>query len=143
MTTLLIKTQQRWIFRAIDVFLTILAWCGFLYLFITGFIAVLQKKSSADVSVHFGLLWATIDTLFIYLLIGIINAVILFAWAYYNKKRRGVERRSSIPVITDEDLLNSFQLAPAHLAVLRQHRVVTIRNDEHGHITDISYLPHL
>ncbi len=138
MTSILIKTDQHWFFKAIDIILTILAWLGFSYLFITGFIAVLQNKSASEFGMNFNLLWATIDTLFIYLLVGILNAAILYAWAIYNKKRRSIERRGIIPPIEDDELEESFQLKPGHLAALRNGKVITVSNDEDGLISDVS-----
>ena len=137
MTEPLIRTQQRWLLRAIDMILTLLAWAGFFYLFFTGFIAVLQKRPPVGEHLHFLFLWATIDTLAVYLLIGAVNAAVLALWAQYNFILRRVERRSAIAALDDEELIMSFNLSPDILQAMRSGPVITVHNDDHGRISSV------
>ena len=138
MNDLLIRTERRWLPRAIDFLLTLLAWLGFLYLFIHGFIAVLQHNPSARMHLHFGLLFATIDTLATYLLVGLVNALILLTWAKYNEIRRRVERRKPIPALTQVQLLASFGLTLPMLQTLRDNRICTVHHNDAGRVVAVS-----
>lgn len=137
MKSTLIFTQQRWLPRAVDVVLTIVAWALFFYMFVTGFLAVI--KAGAQPGVRFGLLFATVDTLLVYLLIGALNAGVLAVWAKYNEiRRRGGERRSAIPALNDDQLMHSFDLPEHLLGIVRGNQIVTVFNDEHGRISDVA-----
>jgi biofilm PGA synthesis protein PgaD len=136
---LLILTERRKLPRVIDAILTLLAWCVFVYLFLHGFIAVLETKATAREYVHFGLFFATVSTLATYLVIGLINALVLLSWAWYNQfRRRGPERRSSIPALTSEQILNSFELPEHLLQTLREHQICSVHNDDQGNIVGVS-----
>jgi biofilm PGA synthesis protein PgaD len=130
----LIHTERRWLPRLIDATLTLIAWAAFVYLFLNGFIAVLEHKPSAQEHLHFGLLFATVSTLAFYLIIGLVNALVLMSWAKYNQIRRRVERRNRIPALTSEQLRGSFDLPEHLLQTLRGHQICTIYNDEEGRI---------
>lgn len=131
---LLIRTERRWLPRTIDCVLTLLAWVAFIYLFLNGFISVLQHKPSAQEHRHFGLLFATVSTLASYLIIGLVNALVLMTWAKYNQVRRRVERRSRIPALTCEQMRDSFRLPEELQQLLRTHQICSIHNDDEGHI---------
>lgn len=130
----LIKKQPNNLYRLRDFILTALAWLGFTYLFITGFVAVLQKKPPAGINVRFSFLWATLDTLSIYFIVGIINAAILIGWAFYNQKKRKIERRSFISELDDQSIATSFNISNSTIDILRGHTIVTVSNNKDGDI---------
>lgn len=136
--SLLIVTEQRKLPRFVDVMLTLLAWLVFVYLFLNGFISVLQAKPSAQGHGHFGLLVATFATLAMYFAIGIANALVLFSWALYNKWAHRVERRGPIADLTSEQLCRSFNLPVALLHTLRANQVSSVYHDEDGNIVGVS-----
>lgn len=139
MNTPLIFTQQRWLPRLIDVVLTFIAWAVFVYLFVTGFMGIVQQSTVPGAQRHFGLLLATINTLLMYLLVGAINAAILSIWAKYNEIRRsGGERRKPIPVLEDSQLMSSFNISGEMLDTFRSHQVVAVFHDEHGRISSVA-----
>lgn len=132
----LIHTRQGRLMRLVDLFVTLLAWAGFLYLFVRGIVAMLQYQGPG-MSSRLELLHATIDTLGWYLVIAIFNACVLATWAIYNQIRRRVERRGKIPALDDEKLSASFRLTPQLLRTLRSNQVIVVHNDEHGGIADV------
>ncbi len=135
---LLIRTQQRWLPRVLDFVVTLLGWAGFAVLFANGFLAVLRSQPSAQSHVHFGLLAATIVTLAMYFLVGLINALVLYSWALYNQFRRRTERRAHIPPLTNEQLRTSFALPVEMHQTLRSSQICSVENDEEGNIVGVS-----
>ena len=132
----LIHTRQGRLMRLVDLLVTLIAWFGFLYLFVRGVLAVLRYQGP-DVAARLELLHATFDTLGWYLVVAIFNASVLAAWAIYNQIRRRVERRSKIPALDDEKLSASFRLTPQLLRALRTNQVIVVHNDDHGGIADV------
>lgn len=139
MSTPLIFTQQRWLPYLVDVLLTAIAWAGFVYLFFTGFLNVIQHRVVPGEHLHFELFFATVETLLFYLLVGVINALILSIWAKYNQIRHGGdERRQSIPVLKDSQLISSFDISPQMLDLFHNHQIVTVMHDEQGGISRVA-----
>lgn len=132
----LIHTRQGRLMRLLDVLVTLVAWCGFLYLFVRGVLAVLRYQGP-DMASRLELIHATFDTLGWYLVIAIFNASVLAAWALYNQIRRRVERRGKIPALDDDKLSASFRLTPQLLRALRSGQIIVVHNDEHGGIADV------
>lgn len=135
---LLIVTERRKLPRVVDAVLTLLAWFAFAYLFLTGFVAVLQTKPSAQEHGHFGLLFATFATLATYFIIGLVNALILFGWALYNEWAHRVERRSPIADLSAEQMCRSFDLPLALMHTLRDNQVNSVYHDADGNIVGVS-----
>ncbi|MBD2785147.1 poly-beta-1,6-N-acetyl-D-glucosamine biosynthesis protein PgaD [Xenorhabdus sp. DI] len=115
----LIFTEQKLSLRLIDILLTILAWVGFIYLFMVGLF-----NASHNITP--------------YIVIAIINALLLIGWAKYNQHRFKIERRRHRPALTHAEVAQSFMLEQKLLDTLRQSKVSSISYDNHGHIIGIN-----
>lgn len=138
--TLLIRTQQRWLPRTIDTFLTLLAWCGMTYLLLQGIAAVIangQQGPRPSLGVEFLL---TLDTLLIYLLVALAIGVALLAWAKYHEYRAAWrQRRVRVPNVCERGLSRSFQVSLAILDCLRTQQVLILHNNEQGALAAVVF----
>lgn len=137
--TLLIRTQQRWLPRAIDTLLTLLAWCGMTYLLVQGVAAVIangQQGPRPSLGIEFLL---TLDTLLIYLLVSLGVATVLLAWAKYHEYRaEWRQRRVRVPNVCERGLSESFQVSLAILDCLRHRQVLILHNNEQGALAAVA-----
>ncbi|OKP05568.1 poly-beta-1,6-N-acetyl-D-glucosamine biosynthesis protein PgaD [Xenorhabdus eapokensis] len=131
----LIFTEQRLWPRLIDILLTILAWAGFIYLFIVGLFYTVHNDPKPFIST---LLTSELGTVAVYIAIAIFNAFFLIGWAKYNQHRFRIERRRHRPTLTHAEIAQSFTLEQAWLDTLRQSKVSSITYDNHGHIIGIN-----
>ncbi|MDQ0671759.1 biofilm PGA synthesis protein PgaD [Pseudomonas sp. W2I6] len=127
----LIRTQQRPVMWAIDVFLTLLAWAGLIILLVRGLVPMLDSHGGPRIDAP---IFAALDTLQIYLWIAVFNAMVLISWARY-QQRRGkhfAQRRSAAKALSDQHLSDSFSLGEGDLEQLRRPGVLVIHNDHEG-----------
>ncbi|PHM63643.1 poly-beta-1,6-N-acetyl-D-glucosamine biosynthesis protein PgaD [Xenorhabdus ishibashii] len=131
----LIFTEQRLWPRIIDILLTILAWVGFIYLFILGLFYASHNGPKPFISTLFT---SELGTIALYIAIAIFNAFLLIGWAKYNQHRFKIERRRHRPALTYAEIAQSFALEHELLDTLRQSKVSSITYDNHGHIIGIN-----
>ncbi|CAM3672964.1 poly-beta-1,6-N-acetyl-D-glucosamine biosynthesis protein PgaD [Xenorhabdus thuongxuanensis] len=131
----LIFTEQRLWPRLIDILLTILAWVGFVYLFIVGLFYASHNNPKPFISTLFT---SELGTVAIYIAIAIFNAFLLISWAKYNQRRFRIERRRHRPALTHTEVAQSFTLEQGLLDTLRQSKVSSITYDNQGHIIEIN-----
>jgi biofilm PGA synthesis protein PgaD len=137
----IIRTRQRPFLVVVDVFLTVLAWVGLLYLLVRGLWPLIETHAGGlriDNSA-----FEALGTLQIYLWVALVNAVILISWARYQqrKSRSFAQRRLAAPVVDDDGLSKSFKLCDDRLQKLRSPGVITIHNNQDGDVSHV--VPHL
>ncbi|PHM46050.1 poly-beta-1,6-N-acetyl-D-glucosamine biosynthesis protein PgaD [Xenorhabdus mauleonii] len=130
----LIFTEQKLSPRLIDILLTILAWAGFIYLFVLGLFYASHNGPKPFI-LTFTSEWGSIT---LYIAIAIFNALLLIGWARYNQYRFKIERRSHRPFLTHAEVAKSFFLEQELLDALRKSKVSSITYDNHGHIMEIN-----
>ncbi|WP_248805388.1 poly-beta-1,6-N-acetyl-D-glucosamine biosynthesis protein PgaD [Pseudomonas sp. MWU13-2100] len=137
----IIRTRQRPLMLAVDVLLTILAWVGLLYLLIQGLWPLFDGHAGPRIDISF---FEALNTLQVYLWIGLLNAAVLIAWArYQQRKSRGYSRRRlPAPVVDDEGLSRSFELSEDNFARMRQSATMIVHNDEHGGVIEVLSPPY-
>ncbi|MDC9580616.1 poly-beta-1,6-N-acetyl-D-glucosamine biosynthesis protein PgaD [Xenorhabdus sp. PR6a] len=133
----LIFTEQKLLPRFMDILLTILAWVGFIYLFIVGLFNTSHHGTSAFTSTLTSTLTSELGSIALYIAIAIFNAFLLIGWAKYNQHRFKLERRHHRPALTHAEVAQSFILEQKRLDVLKQSKVSSITYDNHGHIIGI------
>ncbi|MBC8950996.1 MULTISPECIES: poly-beta-1,6-N-acetyl-D-glucosamine biosynthesis protein PgaD [Xenorhabdus] len=131
----LIFTEQRLWPRLIDILLTILAWAGFIYLFMVGLFYASHNGPRPFTSTLFT---SELDVIAFYIAIAIFNAFLLIGWAKYNQRRFRIERRCHRPALTHTEVAQSFTLEQKLFDTLRQSKVSSITYDNHGHIIGIN-----
>ncbi|WP_017478043.1 MULTISPECIES: poly-beta-1,6-N-acetyl-D-glucosamine biosynthesis protein PgaD [unclassified Pseudomonas] len=133
----LIRTQQRPVMWAIDVFLTLLAWAGLILLLVRGMVPMLDSHGGPRIEAP---IFAALDTLQIYLWIAVFNAAILISWARYQQQRgkRFAQRRSAAKALSDQRLSDSFSLGEGDLEQLRRPGVLVIHNDQEGGVQEVT-----
>lgn len=133
MTDPLIFTERRWLPRIIDAALTLLGWCGFIWLFVQGLLKTLQTMPfSGPRPLESGL-----STLTLYIAIGLFNALLLIGWAKYNQIRFRVERRRHRPGLELQEVAQSFAISPQDVSRLNSHDVLRVHHDRFGKITRV------
>ncbi|MBK5303106.1 MULTISPECIES: poly-beta-1,6-N-acetyl-D-glucosamine biosynthesis protein PgaD [Gammaproteobacteria] len=132
----IIRTRQRPFLVLIDVFLTVLAWVGLLYLLARGLWPLIDTHEGPRIDASF---FDALGTLQIYLWIALLNAVILITWARYQqrKSKSFAQRRLPAPVVDDQGLSKSFKLTGDRLAKLRTPGSMTIHNDQDGDVSHV------
>ena len=132
----IIRTRQRPFLVVIDVFLTVLAWIGLLYLLVRGLWPVIDTHDGPRIDASF---FDALGTLQIYLWVALLNAVILITWARYQqrKSKSFAQRRLPAPVVDDQGLSKSFKLSGDRLAKLRTPGSMTIHNDQDGDVSHV------
>ncbi|MBC3365527.1 poly-beta-1,6-N-acetyl-D-glucosamine biosynthesis protein PgaD [Pseudomonas sp. SWRI154] len=135
----IIRTRQRPFLVVIDVFFTVLAWVGLLYLLVNGLWPLFDSHAGPRLG---GSLLETLGTLQIYGWIALVNAIILITWARYQqrKSRSFAQRRLPAPVVDDLGLSASFKLTDERLDTLRQPGSKIIHNNKEGDISHV--VPH-
>lgn len=130
----LIFTEQRLWPRLIDILLTILAWVGFIYLFMVGLFYVSHNSPKPFTATVFT---SELGAIILYIAIAIFNAFLLIGWAKYNQRRFRIERRRHRPALTHTEVAQSFTLEQKLFDTLRQSKVSSITYDNHGHIIGV------
>lgn len=125
--------------RAADLVVTIIAWILFIILLYRGVLDAGTKPQSGPRPLVPDLL-STFDTLTLYLLIALINAMILVGWALYNQFRfRGRDRREPIGALPDRKLARGFRVKEDVLKELRSTRSVVVFHDEEGNFAGMQH----
>jgi biofilm PGA synthesis protein PgaD len=136
--SLLIRTQQHWLPRLVDILLTIAAWVGFLsliYIGTKGLIGSIPHDLRLSFSNN---LMRTLQTLLVYVAGGALMGAILLIWAKYNEVRAGLyERRAFVPPIGVEALSSSFEVSDAIIKFLQNEQVWILHNYEHGELSAV------
>jgi biofilm PGA synthesis protein PgaD len=132
----IIRTRQRPFLVVIDVFFTVLAWIGLLYLLAQGLWPLIDPHNGTHIDAS---LFDALGTLQIYLWVALFNAVILIGWARYQqrKSKSFAQRRLPAPVVDDQGLSKSFKLTGDRLAKLRAPGSMTIHNDQEGDVSHV------
>lgn len=132
----IIRTRQRPFLVVVDVFFTVLAWIGLLYLLVRGLWPLLDTRGGPRIDVS---VFDALGTLQIYLWVALLNAVILISWARYQqrKSKSFAQRRLPAPVVDDKGLKASFKLSAEHLTQLRYPGTMVIHNDEAGDVSHV------
>lgn len=138
--SLLIRTQQRLLPRLIDITLTLAAWFGMAYLVVQGVKGLLQGGQNSP-RLWFGIEFLqTLDTLLIYLLVGLAIGAVLLAWAKYNERRADwYQRRERMPDICERGLSANFQVSLPILDCLQNQQVLILHNHAHGALAAIEF----
>lgn len=133
----IIRTRQRPFLVIVDIFFTVLAWIGLLYLMIRGLWPLVMTHGGPRL-VDSSFLDA-LGTLQIYLWVALFNAALLISWARAQKRKSKsfAQRRASVPVAGDEELSKSFKLTGDRLERMRQLGTMVIHNDEAGDVSDV------
>ncbi|KAA0945256.1 MULTISPECIES: poly-beta-1,6-N-acetyl-D-glucosamine biosynthesis protein PgaD [unclassified Pseudomonas] len=133
----LIRTSQRPVMWAIDVFLTLMAWAGLIILLVRGLVPMLETHGGPRLDAP---IFAALNTLQIYLWIAVFNAVLLISWARYQQRRgkRFAQRRAAGKALSDKGLSESFSLAEGELEQLRRPGVLVIHNDQDGGVREVT-----
>ncbi|WP_145475777.1 poly-beta-1,6-N-acetyl-D-glucosamine biosynthesis protein PgaD [Yersinia similis] len=137
MSTPLIFTEQRLLPRWIDIIITVLAWFGFIFLLVRGFLEMISRAPHmGPIPLRIYIL-SGLTTIALYVAIAAFNAVVLIIWAKYNQARFQVERRGHRPGLDDDELASSMALSPELIAQLKGGLCLTLYNDEYGHLLDV------
>ncbi|WP_095151695.1 poly-beta-1,6-N-acetyl-D-glucosamine biosynthesis protein PgaD [Pseudomonas sp. Irchel s3b5] len=132
----IIRTQRNLVWVVIDVFFTVLAWIGLLYLLIRGLWPLIDTHAGPRLD---GSVFNALGTLQIYFWVAALNAVILISWARYQhrKSKSFLQRRLPAPVVDDLDLSETFNLTRERLKKLRTSGSMTIHNDQEGDVSRV------
>lgn len=130
------ERRQRWLHWA----LTLVAWAVWVYLWLPlvtfvawylGFRTFIREIVIPDPA-------TMVSTGLVYLGIVAALALLLIGWSRYNLRRFGGEdRRRHVGLLTDEELLEAFHVAPETLSALRTSRIMTVHHDEDGGVQDV------
>ncbi|CNI26498.1 MULTISPECIES: poly-beta-1,6-N-acetyl-D-glucosamine biosynthesis protein PgaD [Yersinia] len=137
MSAPLIHTEQRAIPRWIDIIITALAWFGFIFLFVKGFLDMIHRAPNMGPIPFRMYILAGLTTLALYAAIAAFNAIVLIVWAKYNQVRFQVERRGHRPHLNDDELADSLDVSGDMIAQLKAGSCLTLYNDEHGQLLEV------
>ncbi len=136
---MIIKTTRSRLASGVDAVLTAIAWLAFTYLFGASLVDVLsgQRTGGPGLGAIADAL-PTMETLGVYGVVALVNALILVAWARYNAYRfRGVDRRRSPTPLSDAQLAHSFGVPLQTRVASTQAKAMTIHHCKDGHISGI------
>ena len=136
MASPLIFTARSWLPRLIDLILTLLAWCGFIWLFATGLLHILHSTPYGGPRP----LSSGMDTLTLYFAIALFNALVLIGWAKYNQLRFRTERRRRRPGLDPDEVAESFAISESDVSVLSNNDLLRVTHDRQGRITGVEAL---
>ncbi|KQN57794.1 MULTISPECIES: poly-beta-1,6-N-acetyl-D-glucosamine biosynthesis protein PgaD [unclassified Erwinia] len=136
MASPLIFTARSWLPRFIDLLLTLLAWCGFIWLFVTGLLHILHSTPYGGPRP----LSSGMDTLTLYFAIALFNALVLIGWAKYNQLRFRTERRRRRPGLDPDEVAESFAISESDVSVLSSNDLLRVTHDRQGRITGVEAL---
>ncbi|CCV46479.1 poly-beta-1,6-N-acetyl-D-glucosamine biosynthesis protein PgaD [Yersinia enterocolitica] len=137
MSAPLIHTEQRLLPRFIDIIITALAWFGFIFLFVKGFLDMIHRAPNMGPIPFRMYILAGLTTLALYAAIAAFNAIVLIVWAKYNQIRFQVERRGHRPHLDDDELADSMEMTGEMIAQLKAGSCLTLYNDEHGQLLEV------
>ncbi|ELI8259577.1 poly-beta-1,6-N-acetyl-D-glucosamine biosynthesis protein PgaD [Yersinia enterocolitica] len=137
MSAPLIHTEQRLLPRLIDIIITALAWFGFIFLFVKGFLDMIHRAPNMGTIPFRMYILAGLTTLALYAAIAAFNAIVLIVWAKYNQIRFQVERRGHRPHLGDDELADSMEMTGEMIAQLKAGACLTLYNDEHGQLLEV------
>ncbi|MCS2163926.1 poly-beta-1,6-N-acetyl-D-glucosamine biosynthesis protein PgaD [Scandinavium sp. H11S7] len=129
----LIFTERRLLPRLMDIFLTVIAWAGFLWLIYDGMVKAIFHRPEMGPRPFV----STMGTLTLYLVVAALYGGVLILWARYNQYRFRVERRTRKPGMGDEEVAESFKITPELVIELNKARVLTVHHNEQGDIRDV------
>lgn len=139
-STMVVRSQRSAIRHAIDWVLTLIAWLVFLYLFAKGIWAVGTNQLHGLDMPFFSRALPSIDTLIIYGLAMLVQAVLLIVWALYNWTRfRGKTRRASPLSLNAQKLSRSYGIDSNMLQTLQRKSVSVIHHTPDGRISAITH----
>lgn len=132
----IVRTRQRPFLVVVDVFFTVLAWVGLLYLLVRGIWPLIEPGEHLKVD---SAMFDALGTLHIYLWVALFNAVVLIAWARYQqrKSKSYAQRRLPAPEVDDAGLSKSFKLTGDSLGQLRQLGTMVIHNNDAGDVSHV------
>lgn len=137
----LICTPRHWLPRMIDITLTLCAWALFAWLLYIGLMGLTGLMSDQGQGLRIDmdtLLLFGLESLLLYLLLSLTIASVLSIWATYRKKHAaGFKRRQRVPIMSDETLSDSFRVDHRLLQLLQKQQVLTVHNDEYGHVLSV------
>lgn len=133
----LIFTPRCGLAYVIELLVTMLLWAAFVYLFFHRVMDSVAQTSLRNAVESANLLSASTGSLTLYALIGLVNGVIIVAWAKYNAYRGKEERRKPIPHLRADELAASFGISPTVLHSMYATRIMTVHHDEHGAIANV------
>lgn len=137
--SLLIRTQQHWLPRAVDSLLTLLAWVGLTYLVVMGVLGMLASNPVTRPSLDSKFL-LTLDTLLVYLLVALSITATLLIWAKYSQHRaQWYPRRVRMSDVGELGLAESFQVSLPILDCLQKQQVLILHNHAHGALAAIEF----
>lgn len=135
---LIVRTPRSRLGWLIDAVLTALAWVAFVWLCVSGLLAIFREANAGPAVPGWGALMPTMGTLTLYVVVGMINGVILLAWARYNQYRfAGLQRRAAVPPLANEELAQSFGLPVQRLAALHQAKIAVVEHEPDGAIANV------
>lgn len=134
----LIHTPQHWLPRLVDTILTLIAWVVFIWLMYNGIIDLINdQKQGPRIDMGTPLL-SGLDSLLLYLALSLVMGCVLSIWAAYRKRQAaGFERRKRVPIMSDNTLSGSFGIDLRLLKLLQGQQVLTVHNDENGHLLSV------
>lgn len=132
----LILKERRRIPRIIDILLTLLAWSGFIWLFIHSMLHMVHTSATAGPRP----LASGLGSIALYIAIVLFNGLLLIGWAKYNQFRFRVERRRRRPGLELQEVAQSFAISDRDAWVLNRHDIMRVHHDNHGQIRQIEAL---
>jgi len=137
-STMVIATERSRLRYLLDVALTALAWLLFAYLFARGMVAVVEGRMAGLDAPFWHDALPTMQTLATYAVLAVVNALVLFAWAWYNWRRfRGLDRRQPPPPLERERLARSFEVPSDLLDRMERAQVMIVHHTEDGRIAAV------
>ncbi|MBS0876379.1 MULTISPECIES: poly-beta-1,6-N-acetyl-D-glucosamine biosynthesis protein PgaD [Tatumella] len=131
----LIVTQQDPVSMAFDVFLTIIAWVGFLYLIGSGIYDNITDKNLSFIK---GTWSETTVTLCLYFSLMVIFAILLYGWAKYNYFRYRGKTSPRKSDLTSHELWGTFNMQDDIGAELQRKKVTVVHHDSEGQIYSVT-----
>lgn len=139
-STMIVRSQRSGLRRGIDWVLTLLAWFLFLFLFIKGIWAVGTNQVNGIDMPFMSRALPSVDTLSIYALAMLLQALLLLVWALYNWTRfHGKTRRSSASSLGDDKLSRSYGINRNMLQSLQSSSISVIHHTPDGNISAITH----
>ena len=138
---MIIATQRSRTGYWLDWLMTCAGWLTFIYLIGAGLSTMWDSLAHTSLVSVWTSFLPTLRTLTSYVQLALCNALVLYAWAFYNYLRfAGASRRQSVAVMNDQQLAHSFSVQPQQVAQLRVARVSEIHHDAYGEIQAIEEL---
>lgn len=138
--TMVIRSQRTTFRHVIDLIVTLLAWFAFLYLLIRGIWAVGTNQIDGLGMPFFSRALPSMESLAVYGIAMLVQAVLLLLWALYNWSRfHGKTRRSNNGALPDEALTKNYGIQQNTLTSLRNNSISVIHHTHDGRITSITH----